>query len=129
MKKTLLFLLFVLTLGQTFAQRNKAWYQVDASDIASISRERIDNVCEGELYFTVNLQVIQNAVANATDKFSKLPGVPVQFPNIKGDLETFLVWENSNFEPELQAKYPQIRSYVGKGVTDKYATINFRFSV
>jgi hypothetical protein len=37
----------------------------------------------------------------------------------------FLVWESSNFEPELQAKYPDIRAYAGVGITDPTASLNF----
>jgi hypothetical protein len=40
----------------------------------------------------------------------------------------FLVWESSNFEPELQAKYPDIRAYAGVGITDPTASLNFSLS-
>jgi hypothetical protein len=36
--------------------------------------------------------------------------------------------EASNFEPELQAKFPEIRAFSGKGITDKYATIKLSYS-
>jgi hypothetical protein len=42
-------------------------------------------------------------------------------------LEKFLVWESSNFEPELQAKYPDIRAYA-VGITDPTASLNFSLS-
>jgi hypothetical protein len=35
---------------------------------------------------------------------------------------------SSNFEPELQAKYPDIRAYAGVGITDPNASINFSLS-
>ena len=110
------------------AQNNSLWQQRDASRISEIKRNRTDNVCEGELYFSLNLNAFKQSLANANDKFSNLPGVVVSIPNLKGELETFLVWENSNFEPELQARFPEIRSYVGRGVTDKYATLNLSIS-
>jgi hypothetical protein len=43
-------------------------------------------------------------------------------------LKNFLVWESSNFEPELQAKYPDIRAYAGVGITDPTASLNFSLS-
>jgi hypothetical protein len=43
-------------------------------------------------------------------------------------LEKILVWESSNFEPELQAKYPDIRAYAGVGITDPTASLNFSLS-
>jgi hypothetical protein len=43
-------------------------------------------------------------------------------------MEQFEVWEASNFDPALQAKYPQIRAFSGRGVTDKYATLKLSIS-
>lgn len=47
----------------------------------------------------------------------------INFPNSKGQLEDFEMYEASNFEPSLQALFPEIRSYVGVGVNDKSARI------
>jgi subtilisin-like proprotein convertase family protein len=128
MKKTLLLLVVFLSIGQVFAQNKNIWKSKDVSEISDIRRARPNNVCEGELYFTLNLNEFRQSLLNVKDKFSNAPGVAVTIPNLNGDLETFLVWENSNFVPELQTRFPEIRSYVGKGVTDKYATINFSVS-
>src|SRR5690606_5898244 len=45
-----------------------------------------------------------------------------------GMMERFEVWEASNFHPELQAKFPEIRSYVGIGIDDPYAYLRFSLS-
>ena len=50
----------------------------------------------------------------------------VYFPNDKGALEAFTVEEKSVFAPELAKKYPNIKSYVGKGVN---SNDRIRFSV
>ncbi len=52
----------------------------------------------------------------------------ISLPNANGELEQFEVFEASNFEPELQAKFPEIRAYSGKGITDKYATLKLSIS-
>jgi hypothetical protein len=36
--------------------------------------------------------------------------------------------ESSNFEPGLQAKYPEIRAFAGKSVDNPGSTIRFSFS-
>jgi len=128
MKKLLLLIVLVLTTGQIFAQQKNLWQQHDASDLADITRARPNSICRGELYFTVDMNAFKQSLSDAQDKFSNTPGVTITMPNLNGELETFVVWENSNFEPALQAQFPQIKSYVGKGVTDKYATINFSVS-
>lgn len=48
-------------------------------------------------------------------------GTPLLLPNAQGAIEQFLVWEASNFHPSTQTKYPQIRSYVGKSISDPSA--------
>ena len=128
MKKILLLIVLSFSFGQMMAQNNPLWQQREASRISEIKRNRTDNVCEGELYFSLNLNAFKQSLANATDKFSHLPGVIISLPNLDGQLETYEVWENSNFEPALQQRFPEIRSYVGKGITDKYATVNFSLS-
>ena len=38
------------------------------------------------------------------------------------------MFEASNFEPALQAQFPEIRAYSGKGITDRYATLKLSIS-
>ncbi|HMJ46412.1 MAG TPA: zinc-dependent metalloprotease family protein, partial [Ferruginibacter sp.] len=52
----------------------------------------------------------------------------ITLPNADGNLEQFVVVEASNFEPALQSRFPQIRSYSGKGITDPYATLKLSIS-
>ncbi len=52
----------------------------------------------------------------------------ITLPNANGKFEQFEMTEASNFEPELQAQFPEIRAYSGKGITDKYATIKLSIS-
>ncbi len=52
----------------------------------------------------------------------------ISLPNAAGLLEDFEVVEASNFDAALQAKFPDIRSFSGKGITDKYATLKLSVS-
>ena len=47
----------------------------------------------------------------------------ISIPNSEGNLERFQMFEFSNFAPELQAQFPEIRSYIGIGIDDKYAKL------
>ena len=49
-------------------------------------------------------------------------------PNADGQIEQFEVFEASNFEPALQAQFPEIRAFSGKGITDKSATLKLSIS-
>ncbi|HNP32171.1 MAG TPA: M12 family metallo-peptidase [Flavobacterium sp.] len=128
MKKSLLLIVLSLSFGQIIAQKNSLWQVRDASRVSELTRTRPNNVCNGELYFGLDLDAFKQSLANAADKFSNLPGVTISIPNADGQMESYLVWENSNFEPALQERFPEIRAYVGKGVDDKYATINLSIS-
>ena len=52
----------------------------------------------------------------------------ISLPNADGQIEQFEVNEASNFEADLQAKFPEIRAFSGKGITDKYATLKLSIS-
>jgi hypothetical protein len=52
----------------------------------------------------------------------------ISIPNADGNLEDFEIVEASNFEPQLQAQFPEIRAYTGKGITDKFATLKLSIS-
>ena len=41
----------------------------------------------------------------------------ISLPNADGLVEEFEVFEASNFEPDLQARFPDIRAYSGRGIT------------
>jgi len=73
-------------------------------------------------------QIFRQQLANVPDRFSGQSGKIISIPNVEGMMERFEVWEASNFHPELQAKFPEIRSYVGIGIDDPYAYLRFSLS-
>ena len=52
----------------------------------------------------------------------------ISIPNAGGELEQFEVFEASNFEPDLQARFPEIRAFSGKSLTDPAATLKLSLS-
>src|SRR6187399_2277736 len=52
----------------------------------------------------------------------------ITIPNVQGVMEQFEVYEASNFEPALQTRFPDIRAFSGKGITDKQATLKLSIS-
>lgn len=127
MKKPLLILALVFSIGQMLAQEGFGWQKVASSTTSKLARIQQNSNNEDEQYFSVNLNAIRQVLISAKDKFSNEPGVQIEFPNLNGELERFNVWENSNLEPSFQAQFPEIRAYVGKSIVDG-ATINFSVS-
>lgn len=52
----------------------------------------------------------------------------ISLPNADGQIELFEVFEASNFEPALQAQFPEIRAFSGRGISDKAATVKLSYS-
>ncbi len=77
--------------------------------------------------FNLDLEQLRQELLSVVDRSSKHLSV-ITLPNANGDLEQFEVYEASNFEPDLQAKFPEIRAYSGKGITDRFASVKLSIS-
>ncbi|WP_299178734.1 reprolysin-like metallopeptidase [uncultured Chryseobacterium sp.] len=78
--------------------------------------------------YTLNTNQLRQTLINAPERSLGNKGIVVSLPNVNGRMEKFQVWEYSNMDPALQAKYPDIRSYVGTGVDDPTAYLRFSLS-
>jgi hypothetical protein len=77
--------------------------------------------------FDLNKAPLQNELFKVVSNASQHSTI-ISLPNADGQIEQFEVVEASNFEPALQAQFPQIRAFSGKGITDKYATLKLSIS-
>ena len=78
--------------------------------------------------YSFDSHVFKQQLANAPERFSGQSGKIISIPNAEGKMEKFEVWEASNFTPTLQAKFPDIRAYVGIGIDDPNAYLRFGLS-
>src|SRR4051812_33341926 len=108
MKKTLLILALATVIGQVSAQKGSPWAKVSADKANNLQRIREVAAAEESHLLQFNADMLKQTLQNVHDRFSGQSGVEVMIPNINGQMERFLVWESSNFEPELQAQYPEI---------------------
>ncbi len=76
--------------------------------------------------FGLNRDGLEQRLLSVVDR----PGEPaiLSLPNADGRIEQFELFEASNFDPVLQARFPEIRSFSGRGVTDKHATVKLSIS-
>ncbi len=125
MKKTLLLIVFSLVLTNfSYSQTEKAWSNYKGQDVkVAISAQRESFPQEFEL-MQLDLNILRQVLFTASDRFAeKRTSAIISLPNAEGKLERFRVYEASNFAPDLQAQFPEIRSYVGQGIDDKYARL------
>ncbi|MGO4773722.1 reprolysin-like metallopeptidase [Flavobacterium sp. W22_SRS_FK3] len=121
MKKQILILLFIFCCTAIHAQTNVLWEKVN-----SVSAKKTGSISnQDKLYYKLNESLLIQKIAASTSKSSQIATSEITIPNAEGNLERFMVWESSNFEPELQLKYPEIRAYQGTGLDDKTAQIHF----
>ncbi len=73
--------------------------------------------------FDLDINPLRSKLLSIVDANSSNKKVIITLPNADGGMEDFEVFEASNFEPELQVQFPEIRAFSGKGITDKYATL------
>src|SRR5690606_26950365 len=98
----------------------------------SISQKRLlpqEATPEKALYYQLNIAVLKSKLQHVPDRDSEtLSNTLIDFPNADGVLETYRVMEYSVMHPELQAKFPDIRSYVGYGLEKTSPVIYFSVS-
>ena len=111
-----------------FSQAKSSWKEVsNAQKIAA--QKSVDNVTLGNnRLYTLDIVEFKQSIETLHSKTSSKDGVSVAIPNNNGKIEEFLVVESSNFAPELQTKYSDIRAYSGTGITDPNASISFSIS-
>jgi hypothetical protein len=126
MRKVLLFATALLCttalLAQDYWQPHAAGARI-ATDKAIARLAFPDNFKLFDLNFTPLRNEAFKTVGNAL-KHSTV----ISLPNADGQIEQYEITEASNFEPALQAQFPDIRAFSGKGVTDKFATLKLSVS-
>ncbi|CAN5578112.1 zinc-dependent metalloprotease family protein [soil metagenome] len=128
------FLLLTLTIGLIttagFSQTDKFWSANNGSPANLKTNKAVGRLSFPKEFklFNVNATAFKQELFTVAGKNASKHTTVISLPNADGNLEDFEIVEASNFEPELQAKFPEIRAYSGKGITDKYATVKLSYS-
>ncbi len=129
-KALLLTVLFAAFTALAFAQTDRSWsaYRQDGSKIATDkSVARLSFPKEFKLN-VLNIDVFRQQVMSITGKNAAKHSTVITLPNADGGIEQFEIVEASNFEPALQAQFPQIRAFSGRGITDKASSLKLDIS-
>ena len=112
MKSTFILSLCLFSGISIFAQQNH-WSK---SRTTSFPKEDLSprwvTPLSSELY-SVNLDQLKKDLANAPQRFSGNENMIIKFPDSDGNVRNYIVQEASVMAPDLQAKFPEIKSYVG----------------
>ncbi|HMK19085.1 MAG TPA: zinc-dependent metalloprotease family protein [Chitinophagaceae bacterium] len=130
MRKLLLVALVLLSFSTlAFSQADRFWSANNGDRNAIPTDKAVGRLTYPKDFklFNLNLEPLRQELLSVVDRSSKHLSV-ITLPNANGELEQFEVYEASNFEPDLQARFPEIRAYSGKGITDKFATVKLSIS-
>ena len=125
MKKRILIACFSGLAFFSNAQTGKYWSPSEASKGKVATDKAVSRASYPKEYKLFNLDInpLRQELFSIVGTTARKNSTIISLPNADGQIEDFEVFEASNFEPELQAQYPDIRAYSGKGITDKYATL------
>lgn len=129
MKKIHLLLFVLLCSFSALAQTGHYWSQHTGTD-RIITDKAVSRVSFPAVFslFDLDIEPLRQRLFSIADNRNARRSTIISLPNADGELEQFEVVEASNFEPALQARYPQIRAYSGKGVTDQSAMLKLSLS-
>ena len=130
MKKTLLSTLVLVIFSVMSYAQESIWVAHNANNGKIITNKAVSRQSfpkEFKLY-DLNIGPLRQKLFSVTEKNASKNSTVISLPNADGNLEQYEVFEASNFEPSLQAQYPQIRAFSGQGITDKYATLKLSIS-
>lgn len=78
--------------------------------------------------FDLNVDAIRQELFQIVGPNATRRSTIISLPNAAGQLEQFEVYEASNFVPELQARFPLIRAFSGKGINDPASMLKLSIS-
>lgn len=127
-KVCILFVFFSMSCLVRGQQKSKLWSESSSLTIEKNQRNKLSILPKKRLIYNLDIRKLkQNLIginSSSSKSFTKKKS-EMEFPNVNGEMEIFSISEASVFEPALQQKYPNIRSYVG---VSKNSTIRFSFS-
>ncbi len=128
MKKQLTLIGMLLISGISFAQTDRLWSEGSRKTSSEIFENKT-SISNPKVY-NLDINGLKNMLAKAPKRLAagEKSELIISFPNSEGRMESFKVRENSNFAPELAAKYPDIKSYVGQGLDNPNSTVYFSVS-
>jgi hypothetical protein len=131
MKKVLLLTTMLAMMATTgFSQTDKFWSTDNANRGSIITDKAVARSSFPTVFklFNLNSAALQQELFSVVGSRATKHSTVISLPNVEGNLEQFEVFEASNFEPALQAQFPNIRAYSGKGITDNSATLKLSIS-
>lgn len=118
----IVFAFFSLT--ATSQNPDQLWTRINASKAKQSEQVLRKIELETEVFFQLNIEGLKSVLQNVGSQENS-GNIIISFPNSEGKLNKFNIFEDSIMETELQAQFPNIRTYAGQGVDSPTEIIRF----
>jgi hypothetical protein len=122
-----LFLVFCFS-NYGFAQNSASfWTVVNESQLKQVQSKA--QLPKQRQFLLLDQKQLQLFLENVPERnYTIFSSTILDFPNAEGKMESFMIMESSVMSPELQQKFPSIRSYVGKSIENPSTRLRFSIS-
>src|SRR5688572_26817415 len=114
MKKRVLFVLSAFSFFTATAQENYWSARTSVDGVVRAQATTRQSFPTDYKLFNLSDVPLRQEIFKVIDNATKHSTI-ISIPNAQGQLEQFEIFEASNFEPQLQAQFPNIRAFSGKG--------------
>ena len=124
------FLLLIAMMGTTMIwSQSKVFWQKQTTDASTVFKENHQTIKEFHT-FSLNAEALRQSLNSVPlrDQFMAVSNTILSFPNAEGKMERFSIKEASVMHPDLQERFPEIRSYVGQGIDNAASVLRFSLS-
>ncbi|MBS1510790.1 MAG: peptidase, partial [Bacteroidetes bacterium] len=121
-KKILLLFSIVIVCTSAIAQDGYWTSRTDRSGITTDKAVARVSYPKDYKLFTLDITPLHQKLFTIIDKKTAASTI-ITLPDAYGNMEQFEVFEASNFDPVLQARFPEIRAFSGKSITNPGSTV------
>ena len=121
MKKLLSLIITVVSLNVGLANTQQHWRSIDKQQALTHGEQLSATSSCG--YQMLDLMLMRQELNKAPQLSSGAAGLVIDLPFPDGSFQQFIISETNLLPIELAAKYPQIKTWSGQGLTDRTATV------
>lgn len=129
MQKITLLFVFCLLANLGLSQNVPSFFKkIEEKDIPLRENAPRGHVPKQYQTWELDLPALKSVLADAPMEFTpearSQPAI-ITLPNAEGTLEAYSVWEIEMLEPDMRAKFPNIRTYAGELLSDRSKKVRF----
>ncbi len=124
----LILIILFCALSNVFSQ-NLLWKKIESLDESRIQKMERSSMPKNYKLFELDIDQLKSKLSNAPLENKIKSDLIISFPNQQGTFDAYKVFEAPVMEKGLSDKFPDLKSYIGKGIDDPTATIRFSITL